>query len=443
MKRDRWLPSVAAAAIFVASIAAGAGASSVTSPSFFVPTSGSTTQVETVGLASGTSFRDLKVRALSSAYTSGTSSNLLYAGYAGNPATSLRYAVCANGVPEFSDNGSLPYACSSSNSASIFGSDGNTIHRWYSANTSAFPGMYVQLGGSRGTTASPTTVVVGDVVGAYQGCGYIGPTSGHAVMGGFSVECDATPSDSVVAPGRVVFRTSMSSITGSAGTFYPQWCIDKDGFFKGRSGTLLGWVSSTSDPTGSVDVTASRQGAGVLQVGTTAANANGTLLAAKLATASTSVFVTSGSGSPEGSITASVGSIYQRTDGGSGTTIYMKESGVGNTGWTAINISGSTPSLSSVLSAGNAIGNSQTIDLSANAGSSGSPILSFTSGIGFYRSGTDIGVSGICRFTAAQFTGAGTPGFGTNSPAATPGSVYTWLKVTTNDGSTGYIPVWK
>lgn len=42
-----------------------------------------------------------------------------------------------------------------------------------------------------------------------------------------------------------------------------------------------------------------------------------------------------GSGSPEGIITATVGSLYMRTDGGAGTSLYVKESGTGNTGWVA------------------------------------------------------------------------------------------------------------
>lgn len=42
-----------------------------------------------------------------------------------------------------------------------------------------------------------------------------------------------------------------------------------------------------------------------------------------------------GSGSPEGVVTGIVGSIYQRTDGGVGTSFYVKESGTGNTGWSA------------------------------------------------------------------------------------------------------------
>lgn len=40
-----------------------------------------------------------------------------------------------------------------------------------------------------------------------------------------------------------------------------------------------------------------------------------------------------GSGSPEGVVTAQVGSLYLRTNGGAGTTLYVKESGTGNTGW--------------------------------------------------------------------------------------------------------------
>jgi hypothetical protein len=43
-----------------------------------------------------------------------------------------------------------------------------------------------------------------------------------------------------------------------------------------------------------------------------------------------------GSGTPEGSQTAYIGSIYQRFDGGVGTAFYIKESGTGNTGWNPI-----------------------------------------------------------------------------------------------------------
>ncbi|MBE0539006.1 MAG: hypothetical protein IH620_04790 [Ignavibacterium sp.] len=42
-----------------------------------------------------------------------------------------------------------------------------------------------------------------------------------------------------------------------------------------------------------------------------------------------------GAGSPEGSVSARVGSIYLRTDGGAGSVLYVKETGIRNTGWVA------------------------------------------------------------------------------------------------------------
>ena len=46
-------------------------------------------------------------------------------------------------------------------------------------------------------------------------------------------------------------------------------------------------------------------------------------------------YVYTGTGSPEGVVTASVPAIFLRLDGGASTTLYVKESGVGNTGWAA------------------------------------------------------------------------------------------------------------
>lgn len=46
-------------------------------------------------------------------------------------------------------------------------------------------------------------------------------------------------------------------------------------------------------------------------------------------------FLTFGSGSPEGAVTAPVGSLYVSTSGGATTTLYVKTSGAGATGWTA------------------------------------------------------------------------------------------------------------
>lgn len=43
----------------------------------------------------------------------------------------------------------------------------------------------------------------------------------------------------------------------------------------------------------------------------------------------------SAAGSPEGVVTAVVGSIYMRTNGAAGSSMYVKETGGGNTGWVA------------------------------------------------------------------------------------------------------------
>lgn len=47
------------------------------------------------------------------------------------------------------------------------------------------------------------------------------------------------------------------------------------------------------------------------------------------------VWIGGGTGTPEGAQAAGIGSIWMRTDGGAGTSHYVKESGTGNTGWVA------------------------------------------------------------------------------------------------------------
>lgn len=47
----------------------------------------------------------------------------------------------------------------------------------------------------------------------------------------------------------------------------------------------------------------------------------------------TSTSIQSGLGTPEGSLIAPVGSLFLRTDGVSGATLYIKETGSGNSGW--------------------------------------------------------------------------------------------------------------
>jgi Pectate lyase superfamily protein len=66
----------------------------------------------------------------------------------------------------------------------------------------------------------------------------------------------------------------------------------------------------------------------------------GDIIASTTVTASSGYFNAAvkwvtGSASPEGAVTAPVGSLYSRTGGGAGTSFYVKESGSGNTGWVA------------------------------------------------------------------------------------------------------------
>lgn len=48
------------------------------------------------------------------------------------------------------------------------------------------------------------------------------------------------------------------------------------------------------------------------------------------------VRIITGTATPEGAVIAGVGSTFHRRNGSSGTTLYIKESGTGNTGWVAI-----------------------------------------------------------------------------------------------------------
>jgi hypothetical protein len=59
------------------------------------------------------------------------------------------------------------------------------------------------------------------------------------------------------------------------------------------------------------------------------------VLARGLGAAQPDVKFVVGAGTPEGAVTAAPGSLYQRTNGGANTSLYVKESGTGNTGWVA------------------------------------------------------------------------------------------------------------
>jgi len=75
---------------------------------------------------------------------------------------------------------------------------------------------------------------------------------------------------------------------------------------------------------------------GAIGSGTPAAITGTTVQANTSFNAGTAAKILWGTGSPEGVATANVGSIYFRTDGSAGTTLYTKEAGTGNAGWAAM-----------------------------------------------------------------------------------------------------------
>lgn len=93
--------------------------------------------------------------------------------------------------------------------------------------------------------------------------------------------------------------------------------------------TDLRWYNDADISSGSADTGLKRVAAAALQ-GT--AGAAGNLASFRL---TPTVGIYQATGSPEGAVTAGIGSLFLRTDGGAGTSLYVKESGVGNTGWVA------------------------------------------------------------------------------------------------------------
>lgn len=64
-------------------------------------------------------------------------------------------------------------------------------------------------------------------------------------------------------------------------------------------------------------------------------SANGGISMGSQLTSYSTATIRGGANSPEGVYSANVGSLFLRTNGGANTTLYVKESGTGNTGWVA------------------------------------------------------------------------------------------------------------
>lgn len=113
---------------------------------------------------------------------------------------------------------------------------------------------------------------------------------------------------------RVLFGTANSS--GPALSFSGTTVQATDGV-----GGLTTFSANTIELGHASDTTIARSAAGVVTI-----EGNAII---------TSTTIRSGTGAPEGVVTAPVGTLFLRTDGGAGSTFYVKESGAGNTGWVA------------------------------------------------------------------------------------------------------------
>jgi hypothetical protein len=133
--------------------------------------------------------------------------------------------------------------------------------------------------------------------------------------------------NTVVSP--VFMQSSAAGVNGQTLSVQAQNITGGGNFIGGK----LVLTSGTANTAGNVEV----QTGGVAKL--TASPTTVTFsVPLTLATAAT---IRDGTGSPESAVTANVGSLFLRTDGSQGTTLYTKENGNGNTGWAAVG--GTTP----------------------------------------------------------------------------------------------------
>lgn len=135
-----------------------------------------------------------------------------------------------------------------------------------------------------------------------------------------------------------VFEVSKSGDLASDGAAYTQWTIGRSTgnrtlYLRGGGGGNIALGSAASvQLAGGVPLWC-RSAASIIGVPRNGSYQFGDTDGDFTGTAGCTIL--SGSGSPESVRTAKVGSIYLRQDGGASTTLYVKESGTGNTGWIA------------------------------------------------------------------------------------------------------------
>lgn len=178
--------------------------------------------------------------------------------------------------------------------------------------TSTDKGAYIRLlTTARGTTAAAEAVRILDK-GLYLG---VLPTTTASTNERMRINSVATLDTNAVV-----------QVTGSATTNKP---LVIQGLAS-QSGNLTEWQNNSGTPLASISSAGVPTFPSVISTGQIQSNSTGYRI-----NGSTGPRWTGGPGSPEGSVTAPVGSLYSRTDGGAGTSFYVKESGTGNVGWVA------------------------------------------------------------------------------------------------------------
>lgn len=114
-----------------------------------------------------------------------------------------------------------------------------------------------------------------------------------------------------------------------------QWRFDKQAlsYKGGTSPAATGLIRVPK----SITILASRNSGDSGDVTNLSSDSSGNLVVGSVIsiTMSSTCTITSGANSPEGVVTAPIGSLFLRTNGGATTSLYVKTSGSGNTGWTA------------------------------------------------------------------------------------------------------------
>jgi hypothetical protein len=170
------------------------------------------------------------------------------------------------------------------------------------------------------TVTGPLTVGAGVIHDYGSGQLGIGSGSHYAFSSGFSATGLLRVSTSGLGNGNFVQIRPIAANTGL--------------WENGTTAQAI-YVANTYTSATSYEAAGIRWSSNVAIFGPVKGSGGGSSRNAQYHTTETGVYWSSGSGSPESVVTAPVGSIYTRTDGGAATTLYIKESGTGNTGWIA------------------------------------------------------------------------------------------------------------